>query len=202
MKKYYMLTIVSLFIFCSNASAQTIFSDSFDTNAKPVWGNEIGKWVASGGVYYATEPGNSPVAYSSIITQKNLRDFTVKIDIKNCQDGGIFLRSVKCKDNNVSGVLLVTLGSSNQLYWHIVSCEIVGPIENSVTIPDLKGSTIHLKIVVSGNTYSVYLNDKSKPVTTLTTDKFSNGSIALYSNSSQSFDNIIISKMKKKNVAK
>jgi len=191
MKKY-CLWIFALILCYSNVHAQNIFSDAFDNSAKPEWGNESGSWVVSDGVYSASKPNNNPIAYTSLTKLPRLKDFIFEADIINAQDGGIFLRSVKCKNNNMSGVLLVIHGIGNQLWWHKVTCDSVGSVYNSVSVADIKGNNIHIKIVVKGNSFSAYLNNSEKPITQFKTDKFKYGGIALYSNSTQSFDNIQI----------
>jgi len=48
----------------------------------------------------------------------------------------------------------------------------------------------HLKIEVSGSTYSVFVNGAGTPATTLTTSAFGFGQVALYDNGVQTFDNV------------
>lgn len=166
------------------------FSDNFDAGASLQWGNEIGNWTTSGGAYLSQAPSNSPPTYSSL--PFDLVDFTVEVDINDLQDGGIWLRST---DSN-NGVLLVTGGHQGEgtgLYWHIVQNGNGGSNLNEVTglfTPDV--SDAHLRIVVSVNTYSVFVNGATTPATTLTTSAFSSGHVALYSFSNQTFDNFAL----------
>ncbi len=157
------------------------FTDNFTAGPSSQWGNEIGNWVASGGTYSPTVPSNSPTTYSSLPFQ--LEDFTLDLDINQVTDGGVWLRS----QNNTQGVLLVT--KDGELYWHIVQGGFSGIISPSgIVYTPL--SNIHLRVVVSGNTYAAFVNGSSTPATTLTTGAFVSGRVALYGFSTQTFDNI------------
>jgi hypothetical protein len=177
--------------------AGVIFSDNFNTGASPLWGNDSGAWVASGGVYAATAPNNFPAAVSSL--PFNLTDFTVDLDINGVTDGGIYLRSTPEPGTavGIQGVLLnlknPNLPGFGNIYFHIVTNGTAySPPLNQVTAPYAAGANVHLHIEVSGDTYSAFLNGSSIPVDTLTTSVFPNGGIALYDFSSQTFDNVVI----------
>src|SRR5271155_3334029 len=78
------------------AEGATIFKDNFTGGAKPDWGNESGQWRAVQGTYDASVPGNGaahPVTYSSVTTHAALTNFTVKVTVKDLNDGGVWLRS-------------------------------------------------------------------------------------------------------------
>src|SRR5689334_5458304 len=92
----------------ADAQAGIIFTDNFNAGASPLWGNEVGNWQASGGVYFANSPSNFPNAHSSL--PFSLTDFSVDLDINDLQDGGVWLRSTEAAGTNVgrTGVLLVT----------------------------------------------------------------------------------------------
>ena len=175
--------------------ADPLFFDDFEDSSHvhfpvPGWGNEVGGWGAQNGVYFPSSPSNSPLTYSSITSLPNLTDFIVEFDVNHLDDGGIFLRS----SGNDNGVLLVTGGYYEVykgLYWHIVDGS-GWEILNKVEVPGLRYSDAHLKVEVKGDTYKAFLNGGTTPITTLITDSFSSGSIALYSNSSQTFDNISV----------
>lgn len=176
------------------SQAAVLFSDDFSdpgyTNAH--WGNERGLWTASNGVYNAEAPNNMPPTYSSVKGLTNLTDFVVEVDVNSLDDGGIWLRS-SFKDNYENGVLLVTGGDNHTydgFYWHAGNT----PAQGRVEIPGIQGTNNHLRIVVSGNTYSLFLNGGTTPVTTLTTEFASSGGVALYDYSGeQSFDNFTVS---------
>jgi len=179
--------------FIPGAEAFVIFQDNFDSGASFLWGNENGNWSASGGVYDAQYPNNNPATYSSL--PFDLKDFAVDLDINRVQDGGIFLRSSR-NSNGISGVLLVTGGEGKTgtgLYWHIVTNNQYGPAFNPVSGLFQSGvSNIHLRVEVKGDTYSAFLNRSNTLVTTLTTNMFSQGRVALYDYSGQTFDNLVI----------
>lgn len=158
------------------------FTDNFDNGPSTPWGNEVGKWTATSGTYAASAPNNSPATYSSLPFQ--LRDFTLDIDINQVADGGIWLRST----NNQHGVLLVT--KDDGLYWHIVQDGYYSEALNAASGLFTAGSNPHLKIVVSGDTYSVFVNGQATASTSLSTGAYSSGRLALYSNSGQAFDNV------------
>jgi PEP-CTERM motif len=191
---------ISFLINASSAKASVIFQDDFNSGASPLWGNELGNWSASGGVYNSLAPNNNPLTYSSL--PFNLTDFAIDVDINKVVDGGIFFRSSGDTPNTRSGVLLVTGGLGNAgtgLYWHILKDGDAGAILN----PSESGlfesgvSNINLRVAVQGNTYSAFLNGSTTPITTLTTDQFSSGRVALYDfsifdESAQTFDNVKI----------
>ena len=193
-KKFSILLFAFLLIFCFSgpSNATLIFSDNFDSEADSAWGNERGQWYASGGVYDAGSPSNSPLTYTSVTTFTDLTDFIVEVDVNQINDGGVWLRST-LGSSGINGVLLVTGGgggSYNGLYWHVVQNDSAGSARQPVYVSGLQGSNRHLKIVVSGNTYSAYLDNGPNPVTTLTDSTFSSGSVGLYDNSrTQTFDN-------------
>ncbi len=174
----------------SGTTNSILFNDTFATVASDSWGNEAGNWTASGGRYSSQSPNNSPLTYTGL--PYSVTDFTVDLDVNSVFDGGIWLRS----SNNQNGVLLVTGGASSSysgLYWHTI---VNGSVSAPTNIASFLFSTytnIHLKIKVSGNTYSVYLNGSSTPATTLTTASFAGGRVGLYSFSSQTFSNVRLS---------
>ena len=177
------------------AQAQ-VFTENFNSGASPLWGNENGSWSAAGGVYRANVPGNSPQAFSSL--PFNLTDFTMDIDINGITDGGIWLHSTPRPGTSVgvSGVLLVLKnpnGSLGTVCWQTSSDgNTMSPLLNQSSPPYAPGSNPHLHIEVSGNVYSLFLNGSVDPVTSLVTSSFPNGRVALYDNSSESFDNVVL----------
>jgi len=196
--------IVILFVLFFGLSlssySQEIFFDDFNSGADPAWGNERGNWEATGGVYYASEPNNNPLVYSSVTTLPALADFTLEVDINDVDDGGVWLRS-DYNGGSVNGVILIIggdRGTYNGLYWHVVQNGSPGPALNRGPVPGIQGSDIHLKIAVKGATFSAFVNGNTTPVTTLTSDTFASGSVGLYDYSifgpgDQSFDNFSIS---------
>lgn len=175
----------------SRADAAVIFSDDFTGGASPLWGNDVGSWSESGGVYSAAFPNNFPNVYSSL--PFGLTDFEVSVDINGVADGGVWLRSAAAPgtDVGVTGVLLVTLAGST--YWHIVEDGTTyGANLNEVGgVYDPFGN-INVRVVVSGDTYSAYFNGAALPATTLVTSQFASGRVALYDRSAQTFDNVVL----------
>ena len=55
------------------------------------------------------------------------------------------------------------------------------------------GADLSIRVEVLGDSYAAFLNDITTPVTTFSTDLFGSGRMALYSNSSQRFDNVVTS---------
>ena len=167
-----------------------LFFDDFNSGASTLWGDESGSWFASGGEYQAQYPNNYPNAHSSLPFE--LQNFEFEVDVNDVYDGGIWLRSHENTGSiGVAGVLLVTKGTG--LYWHIVTGSSYGGSLNSVGGLFAAGSDIHLRVTVSGDTYSAYLGSGTTPVTTLTTSAFSSGRVALYQyDSRQAFDNVAL----------
>jgi hypothetical protein len=192
MKKYFLIFSVLAavsFVFSFNAEAALLFSDDFNSGAKSVWGNEAGSWYTNGGTYDALYPNNSPLTYSSVTSLPSLIDFTLELNINDVRDGGVWLRS----PGTGLGVLLVTHGATNTLYWHLVDGTNDWTAYNRQGYAGLDGSDIALKVKVIGNTYEAFVDGASTPLTTLTTNAFTSGKVGLYDFSGQTFDNVSIS---------
>jgi hypothetical protein len=174
----------------AHARAGIIFSDNFNTGASPLWGNEVGSWFAAGGVYDSQFPSNNPPTYTGLPFV--LSDFSIDVDVNLLQDGGIWLRSA----GNTNGVLLVTgghLGTGTGLYWHVVTNGSFSGILNEVTGLFTPGvSNAHIRVEVSGNSYSAFVNGSATAATTLTTGAFATGRVGLYDFSNQTFDNVVV----------
>jgi len=174
-----------------NTGAAPPFADNFNEGASPLWGNEVGSWSASGGVYNAAAPGNFPNAHSLLAF--DLTDFELEVDVNDLVDGGVWLRasSTPGVGVGVNGVLLVTKGSG--VYWHVVPAgggygTSINPA-NGLFPP---GSDVHLRCVVRCNVYSVYVNGDTAPATFVETGLFSHGRAGLYDFSGQTFDNVLL----------
>lgn len=159
-----------------------VFFDEFTNGANPAWGNERGSWRALDGAYDAASPSNSPVTYSSVTTLRTLTDFTAKVMVNNLNDGGLWLRS-SFNGGAINGVLLVTGGEGgtfNGFYFHVFRDGNAGPALSKVPVADLQGKNVDLRVIVAGNTYSVFLNNAETPVATLVDSTFASGSFGLY----------------------
>jgi hypothetical protein len=172
--------------------AAIIFQDDFASGPSPLWGNESGAWTTSGGGYYAIEPNNNPCAYSSL--PFNLTAFSVDFDINSVSDGGIFLRAQPAPGTTlgIQGVLLnfKVPGGGPRVYWHVFyGTNATGAL--NLTYLDY-GATPHVHVEVIGDTYAAYINGSTVPATTLTTNVFSTGRVALYDFSGQSFSNFVL----------
>jgi hypothetical protein len=170
--------------------AQIDFSDDFNSGASPLWGNELGNWVATSGVYYALAPRAVPDTYTSLPFVIN--DYTLDVDINSISDGGIWVRSA----NQNNGLLLVTggaSGASTGLYWDkFVNGSLVQWRGNPVSNLFQPGDDIHLRIVASNDTFNVYLNAGTTPVSSYVDSTWNSGFVGLYANSSQTFDNFTL----------
>jgi len=168
-------------------SAASLFTDDFDTGADSSWGNEVGGWASSGGVYSAGSPGNFPNAYTSL--PLDLTDFSITVDINNVSDGGVWLRSTAAGGTTVgrTGVLVVTLAST--VYFHNVTTG-AGYGSSIGTVSHGGGANPTFRFDVTGDTYSVFVNGSPTAVTSYNTSDYASGEVALYSNSAQTFDNV------------
>lgn len=175
------------------AGAGTIsFFDNFNAGADPQWGNQMGAWQASGGVYRAT----ASYGLTYTLLPFGLVDFTIDVDVNGASDGGIWLRSDATRDN---ALLLVIGGQSHTwtgFYFHKRVGGVLEGAEGMVSGLFAQSDNIHVQVVVSGDTYSVYLNGGTAPVTSLTwAGGPSSGFVGLYDIGGtggvpQSFDNV------------
>ena len=189
-------TVVAVLSFAHQAEAQVLFADDFYSGASPLWGNEVGAWSDAGGVYFATQPGAAPNAFSSL--PFTLTDYSMEVDVVNVGTGGIWSRSAAAPGTTtgITGVLLAIGGSvPSGLYWHI---DLDGNSYGSILAPVgglfNPGDTVHLRVEVQGDTYSAYVNGSPTPATTVNTSAFSSGRLALYdfSPSGHSYDNVSV----------
>jgi len=180
----------ALVVLCTAVQADPLFYDDFTAGPSPLWGNEVGSWVAPAGEYYAEYPDNSPMTYTGL--PYDLGDFSADVDVNDAYDGGIWIHS---RDNG-NGILLVTGGGLTGyggMNWHIVSEGNAGAGLNPVGGLFTPGDDITVRVEAEGTDYRAYLNGSPTPATTLSTAAWSSpGKFALYSNSDQTFDNVAI----------
>jgi hypothetical protein len=190
-----------VFLLATHASAQTvIFTDNFNVGPSPLWNNLRGDWVASNGVYFAELPSNNPLTYSAV--PFTLTDCTLDVDINGVGDGGVWLHSDAAGQN---GILLVTGGNGygsgvrgggagTSLYWHRVVNNVysgaMGEAYNVFTYPGIQN--VQIKVRVSGDVYSAFVNGSTNAATSFTDGTYSSGRVALYDFSSQTFGNLVI----------
>lgn len=181
----------------NSVDAAVLFSDDFDAGASAAWGNERGNWVATGGVYGSETETN--LSYSSVTTLPSLTDFAVELDVNKVHNGGVWLRS-SFSGSGVSGALLHTgnfaTNTLHGFYWHTVQNDGISGVLNLTLVPGLQGSDVHLRIVVAGDDYSVFLNGGVTPAATFSTNLFASGAVGLYdfraANPLQTYDNVKI----------
>jgi Ca2+-binding RTX toxin-like protein len=161
------------------ATQQVLYFDTFDLGERPEWQNELGDWIANGGVYYPTS-GSGQILRSTI-TGFALKDFVVDVDINHVVNGGVWLRY--SGSDSPSGVLLVARGGpESDVYWHLVKDGNFSDVFNRV-VWDRGDKNVHLRITVQGNDYKVFVDGSATPLTTLTTSDFAFGTAGLFDNS-------------------
>lgn len=196
------VAIGTVLCMASSSQAAVLFTDTFDSGASPLWGNEIGAWAAADGLYGATiaAPNDYPSSHSSLPFV--LTDFIVEVDVVDIQDGGFWLRSAAAPASAIGrvGVLLVTGGrggAGEGLYWHIVSDgSSYGTILNeSVGLFTPGASDAHLTIAVVGDTYAVYVDGSSAAASQLSTTAFASGQFGLFDSGPgvERFDSVTLS---------
>jgi hypothetical protein len=193
-----LLLLVSLLVIPFGAHAQVIFTDNFNSGASASWNNESGNWIATGGVYYAQSPYGG--VYSGLPFA--LTNFVVEVDMHAVADGGIWLRRDATGGN---GVLLITGGegwgwgarggdAGQTLYWHVITNGNYSPYLGEVfNVFNPTVSDAHLRIVVSNDTYSAYLNGGATPISSITDSSIASGRVGLRSMTAQTFDNFSLS---------
>jgi hypothetical protein len=178
----------------SRASADTIYTDNFNSGTQLSWGNQRGTWTTtSSGVYHVGEPSANPVTAS--LLPYVLTDFIAEVDINNLGAGGGLW--VRANSNATAGVMLILSGGN--IYWHAITSPWGGPSGGPWTIYQPKymsESPVHVKVTGVGNVLSAYLNGDSTPITTLDLGSsgltgYSAGQFGLYSNDfGMTFDNV------------
>jgi len=207
MKPAIFLAAMFVFLVATTADSCVVFFDDFNAGARPEWGHERGDWQVSSGAYYAPNYNWNYQPYSSITSYPDLTDFEVELDVNNLLSGGVALRSTYYGGYAPSGwplngVFLVTGGGPgtwDALYWVIIQNGIFGPDLNKVDGLGIRHQNVHLRITVEGDLYSAYVKGSPTPATTLTTNAFASGSVALFAGWSwdmppyQTFDNVSLS---------
>jgi hypothetical protein len=192
---------LALLVTAATACAQTtVFTDNFNSGASSLWNNLRGNWISTGGVYYAQAPNNNPLTHSAVPFE--LIDCTIDVDINNVADGGIWMHT---DDAGQNGILLVTGGngwglglrnadSGRSLYWHEVINNGYSPPLNQAfdVFPNPGAENTHIRVQVTGNVYSAYVNGSTNATTTLVNSTYPSGRAGLYDFSSQTFDNVVI----------
>ena len=179
-------------LLASSAQGQVLLFDDFEDGADPAWGNEFGAWVVTAGEYEASSPGNAPPTYT--LLPYIVDDMDLVVDIRQLQDGGIWLH---VDDTRQNGVLLVMGGSNHTypgFYWHIVTGgSYSSQLGLSGTVVTLGGNH-QLRVRVRGDTYQVFVDGNPAAASTLATNLFPTGRVGLYDNTSGQlrFDNVLL----------
>ena len=162
-------------------------TDEFDDQAWSdlLWGNERGNWQSFNGVYGSTSPTNAPPTFSSL--PWDLTDLEFECDVVAADDGGVWLHA---DDAGLNGVLLVA--ARGNVYWHNMVNGNAGGIINQATGAFVNGSTFRLRAVVSGGSFSAYVNGNL--VTTHTYTTRPSGRVALYDfrHPGHNYDNVVL----------
>ncbi|CAG0980894.1 hypothetical protein PHYC_01759 [Phycisphaerales bacterium] len=185
--------LIALLLAAPAFAQTTVFTDTFDSGPSVLWENQRGDWTASGGVYFAQTPSNSPPTLSTVPFV--VGDCDIDVDVVGVIDGGIW---VHVDQNAQNGVLLVTGGDNRTgrgLYWHAItnggysgSLGRTGPLFN-------QGDTIHVTIKVRGDIYAAYVNNNPIPATILNTGNYPAGRAGVYDYTAQpqqAFDNFVL----------
>jgi hypothetical protein len=171
------------------ADGAPLFFDDFQP-ASSQWGDESGIWSDADGSY---RPTQTQFSYSGL--GLSLSDYTVELDINDVHDGGVFLRS-DFNGGGFNGVTLITGGNGGGgtgLYWHVWVNGNSGAILNPTSSLFAQGDDIHIRIEVSGNVFSAFLNGSTVAATTLTDSTYTAGDVALFNlRVGQGFDNFQI----------
>jgi hypothetical protein len=114
----FLLTFAALIGFSAVEASAVLYT--FDSNPPPDWGNEIGNWIATGGVYrpYTPDiPGWQGYGGATSTLPFNLTDFVFEVDSTDWHEGGVWLR-FSYNGGNVNGVLWVE-DRYGQTYFHV-----------------------------------------------------------------------------------
>lgn len=159
-------------------------------DAAPEWSNATGDWVKSDGDYYSqspsaiTDPLNS-LAITALPDQ--LDDFVLYVKVNFFDAGGILLRST-----GKSGMLLL-FNEGNISFRKLDGLNKISD-ENDVAIATSMYSDEfyeqHLKIVVTGSKYEVFIKDANEPFLSVIDTEYTSGAVALIALSSVRFGEI------------
>ncbi len=175
------------------------FTDDFNAGPNPLWNPVNGAWAEVGGAYDAGSFGG--YSYLPFV----LTDFAVEVDVRQLDDGGIWLRSTPDLGGALGarGVLLTTGGlggAGDGLYFSVDTADGAGldPILNVNPALGLADTDTRLRIEVIGNTITVFVAGDPTPRAGLVLAPaeaalLAAGRVGLYDASgTQSFDNLLI----------
>ncbi len=190
-----------VFSFALSAQAQpALFSDTFTSGASPLWNNLRGGFYASGGVYDAQFPNNTPPTYTALPFE--LSDFSFDVDVNQAaRRGRLAAFGRQRPERNSARDRRQRLGSGpagqRSRHVHLLACGDERPLwrdqneaHNVIAQPGV--DNLHLHVEVVGNVYSAFVNGASAPVTTLVDNTYSSGRVGLYDFSGQTFDNVVL----------
>ncbi len=175
------------------AQSQLILDDTFAPAPSALWYSVRGDWTYSGGLYYASQPGNIPPTAAMLPFE--LGDCDVYVDLSRIRDGGVWLHA---NTDATNGILLVTGGYTGTypgFYWHVVTNGSYGPAfgfsGNVLTL----GTDVSFHVRIRGPVYEVFLDGNPNPVTSMNDSNFASGRVGLYDFApypEESFDRVTI----------
>ena len=177
-------TLIFLLTLLSVNPSFALFFD-FDDNEKPQgWKEEGGKWKVENGLYIGEEL--NAVEGVTLIGEADWTDLTFETTVRNAQGNWMAL-VVRWKDVNNHCGLWVNLGNSTAEWWVKAGAY----AQQDVGAIKLNKEKYELKVVVKGNTFEGYYNDKL--VTTMKHADHKQGRAGLLVwQGSSSFDDISI----------
>ncbi|MXV76496.1 hypothetical protein F4Z99_19775, partial [Candidatus Poribacteria bacterium] len=127
---------------------------NFDNNKKPKgWKEEGGKWKVENGMYVGEEL--NAVEGVALIGEANWTDLTIEATVRNAEGNWMAL-VVRWKDVNNHCGLWVNLGNSTAEWWVKTGAY----AQQDVGAIKLNRVKYKLKIVVKGDTFEGYYNNK------------------------------------------
>jgi len=131
-------------------NGSTLFFDDFQGERDPAWFSTP-NWIVQNGKYGCQY---SDWKYSYVLTGTNWSDYVVEVDLDSCRGtAGIILRCQEDLQN-----MVIVAGHHGEIWWKVIVNGDDAVVSDPITPGFFEGEQ-HVKVVVSGSTYKLYVED-------------------------------------------
>lgn len=166
------------------AGSETILYEYDATTAESVWGHYTGNWVYDENGISVSNDGNDVWFYTYMGVEEGWKDYVIEVDLVNVAEGGVIFRCTEPGPGiDAFGGYIIAYDSA---YAY------VGMDDNDAwkTLPDDGPQApaaaalgyapkIHWKIVVKGNTFTLYVDDSPIPFVQVQDSTYTEGGVGL-----------------------